>query len=385
MTYATKLPTYLFAREKDYFYNPRGDAVKALVVKRKCFPLTEKKEAIAYATAGNEAIAQWRLEVKEAKKVSGKSKVRDVVAAYFLSPDFVTLAESTREDYKFVLRKVETTALNQRLLANTSIGDITAPMANKMYSVLVFKHGVNNANAFIGILRIVFNWAIRYGYIFHNAFSNVKKMPTKKRKVMWSRQDVMSFLNTSFSKWEWRNMGIVFYMIYEWGQRPSDICKLRWDQIDMEKRKVSIRQSKRGATVHLPISDGLYSILQQQKKDFPSPQLVAPRMRRVDAEWKPYTVSNICTGFNAVKAEAKLAKELQLRDLRRTAITETIENGGDVLTVMMLSGHTSTASLTPYFVHTFKGAQKAQATREFPSDLYVQPLRTKSYADLVHA
>jgi len=186
---------------------------------------------------------------------------------------------------------------------------------------------------------------------------------------MWERKHVMAFLNTAFSKWEWRNAGILFYCLYEWGQRVSDILKLKWPQIDLKDRMVTITQSKRGATVKLPISDGLHSVLQQQWTDFPCRHLVAPRMRRVDSEWKAYDVLTINALFHKIAEAAKLPKHLQLRDLRRTAITETIENGADMLTVMMLSGHRSVASVSPYFVHTLKGSTKAQEIRQFPSQL----------------
>jgi site-specific recombinase XerD len=73
--------------------------------------------------------------------------------------------------------------------------------------------------------------------------------------------------------------------------------------------------------------------------------------------------------FNDIKEAAKLPAELQMRDLRRTAITETIENGADLLTVMMLSGHRAASSVTPYFVHTLKGSTKAQEIRQFPAQL----------------
>jgi integrase len=73
--------------------------------------------------------------------------------------------------------------------------------------------------------------------------------------------------------------------------------------------------------------------------------------------------------FREICEVAGIPQELQLRDLRRTAITEVIENGGDLLTVMMMSGHQNAASVSPYFVHTLKGSTKAQQIREFPSSL----------------
>jgi integrase len=200
----------------------------------------------------------------------------------------------------------------------------------------------------------------------------VRKQTVKKRKVMWERTNVLAFLNAAFSRWQWRNAGLVFYMIYEWGQRVSDILKLKWENIDFDTNTVTITQSKRGATVKLPISPGLATMLQQQKKDFVLSDYVAPQMVRRQGKFVPYSISTINSYATDIMQEAKLDRMLQLRDLRRTAITETIENGGDLLTVMQMSGHQHAASVTPYFVHTRKGAAKAQEIRQFPQQLIEQ-------------
>jgi site-specific recombinase XerD len=97
-------------------------------------------------------------------------------------------------------------------------------------------------------------------------------------------------------------------------------------------------------------------------------------MVRRQGKWTPYSIATLNNHVIDIMAEAKLDKELQLRDLRRTAITETIENGGDLLTVMQMSGHQHAASVTPYFVHTRRGAAKAQEIRQFPQHLMNQPV-----------
>jgi integrase len=132
---------------------------------------------------------------------------------------------------------------------------------------------------------------------------------------------------------------------------------------------VTIKQSKKGVTVNLPISDGLTNILKQQYKEHPCRTYVAPKSRARSHEWIPYNIATIMSVYREIGEVADIPKTLQLRDLRRTAITEVIENGGDLLTVMMMSGHQSATSVSPYFVHTLKGGTKAQQIRDFPSML----------------
>ena len=50
-------------------------------------------------------------------------------------------------------------------------------------------------------------------------------------------------------------------------------------------------------------------------------------------------------------------------DLRRTAVTEMMEAGVDLVGIMQVTGHKSMNSVRPYMVNTFSGASKALAAR----------------------
>lgn len=360
-------PSYVRPDGDGYYYSPPDKAVQAGVVKRKWSK--DLQEVLKAAEHGAVRIEEWRKSRDEAKRTKKEGRVGSLIANYMLSSDYTILATVTKLAYKQGLMSWASRRIGGVEFHNAKVEQLSVPMCQRLYEQAVQEGSLESAHKTVVYYRIAFNWGIRHGYSTFNPFSHVRTKKGKGRKIMWERKHVMAFLNTAFSRWEWRNAGILFYCLYEWGQRVSDILKLKWPQIDLKDRMVTITQSKRGATVKLPISDGLHSVLEQQWKDFPCRHLVAPRMRRVGAEWKAYDVLAINSIFHKIAEAAKLPKDLQLRDLRRTAITETIENGADMLTVMMLSGHRSVASVSPYFVHTLKGSTKAQEIRQFPSQL----------------
>lgn len=368
----TKLPLNLRHRAADFYYNPPQTAVNAGVVKRKSFPLHKRSEAIKYADECNAAINEWRTEHNHIAGLQKDGKVKDVIFAYLHSIDFTRLADITKTQYKAAIEAWRNVRVAGLALQHHKLSNLETPMIQRMYDEQLKTTSTYMVNASMTVYRVILNYAIRCGYTRHNPFEKVRKRTVKHRKTMWERDDVRAFLNVSFSRWQWRNVGLIFYMIYEWGQRVSDILKLRWENINFETNTVTITQSKRGATVKLPISQGLATMLKQQQKDFFLSPLVAPQMVRRAGKWVPYSIGTINGHVTAIMAEAKLDRELQLRDLRRTAITETIENGGDLLTVMQMSGHQHAASVTPYFVHTRKGAAKAQEIRQFPQQLMPQ-------------
>jgi len=55
---------------------------------------------------------------------------------------------------------------------------------------------------------------------------------------------------------------------------------------------------------------------------------------------------------------------LYASDMRRTAITEMIESGKDITSIMSVSGHQNPSSLKPYIKHTLKSATVALADRK---------------------
>jgi integrase len=77
----------------------------------------------------------------------------------------------------------------------------------------------------------------------------------------------------------------------------------------------------------------------------------------------PYSLNNLSRVGLTIMREAGLPEELQLMDLRRTAITELVESGVPLPNIMALSGHSTPQSLTPYMKATLKGSTLAQTMR----------------------
>jgi len=153
------------------------------------------------------------------------------------------------------------------------------------------------------------------------------------------------------------------HMSYDLAQRVGDMRVLTWDKVDLQAQRIDLTQSKRGADVHLPISEALCAMLQQQKQDFGFQTYVAPKTTPVAGAYVPYPVDQIDAAINEVKDAAGLPKNITAMDLRRTAITEMVEGGADLAQIMQVSGHRNPGSVKPYMVNTFSGAKNALAKR----------------------
>ena len=288
----------------------------------------------------------------------GKSyTVRDVVVEYWGSDAFRKLSSASQKDYYDCL-----------MVINDDVGDTSMKRLGvslmQQYYIVWLKRGIYRANKIAAIMSILINWSKKNGISIENPMPLLEKTPNPQRTVMWEPEQVNKFLTTAYSEWKWRSIGLIVQMAYEWGLRVGDMRMLTWASINFDKRRCDLVQSKRGAEVHLPISDTLMHVLKQQHETFGFQCLVTPQVQPSDGSYKPYTLNMLHVYVNAILEAAGLPRHLTAMDMRRTAITEMVEAGVDITQIKQVSGHTNINSLTPYIKHTYTGASEALAQRQ---------------------
>ena len=283
--------------------------------------------------------------------------VRDVVVEYWGSDAFRKLGSASQKDYYDCLRVINDD------VGSMSMKRLSVSLMQQCYIVWL-KRGIYRANKIAAIMSILINWAKKNGISIENPMPLLEKTPNPQRTVMWEPEQVNKFLTTAYSEWKWRSIGLIVQMAYEWGQRVGDMRMLTWAAINFDKKRCDLVQSKRGAEVHLPISDTLMHVLKQQHETFGFQVLVTPQVQPSDGSYKPYTLNMLHVYVNAVLEAAGLPSYLTAMDMRRTAITEMVEAGVDITQIKQVSGHTNINSLTPYIKHTYTGASEALAQRQ---------------------
>ena len=290
-----------------------------------------------------------------------KDTLSTMVEYYKKSPLFCDLTTETQLSYDRHLKK----SCKTKVQGNTELGDIKLKDVSIKHISEAYEQwlsiGRRTANLRAAILNVVVKYAMQKEITYKNPFTNLTRKADSIRSVKWSRNDVKQFLNVAYKKtnFKWRSIGLITHMSYDWAQRVGDMRNLKWSAINFNEKRLDIKQSKRGAEVHLPISDNLLKMLRKQEIDFGFQEYVAPRVRPIGQNYTPYNIKEISYLMNEVKAEARLPKELRAMDLRRTAITEMVEGGVDLAGVMQVSGHRSPQSVKPYLVNTYSGAVKA--------------------------
>jgi integrase len=298
------------------------------------------------------------------------SKLSVIVDFYLHSDAFCRLSGNTQKDYEKHLDAVLKTTVEGRLLGNYTVRSIKARHIRLAYAKWLIPTGDNKKDKLIrtanyrkAALSKAWKHCMELDVMDNDPIRLVKTLSTKQRKVKWTREQVVLFLDTAYNNFRWRSIGLIVHMAYEWAQRIGDMRMLTWNHINFDAKRVDLTQSKRGADVHLPIPSDLLTMLKQQSQDFGFQDYVAPKTKPVAGAYVPYPIDHIDTAINEVKQEAGLPKEITAMDLRRTAITEMVEGDADLAQIMQVSGHRNPESVKPYLVNTFSGASNALSKR----------------------
>ena len=288
--------------------------------------------------------------------------LEEVINFYRNSDIYRRLGSSSQKDYDNHLSATLITEVEGKMLRVYRCKNLKVRHIQQAYEQWLTV-GTRTANYRRSVLSAAWKHAMRYDVMIHNPISLVQTVAEKPRRVHWTREQVSIFLDTAYSDFRWRSIGLIVQMAYDWGQRVGDVRLLTWDSLDLNNCRIDLTQNKRNAEVHLPISQGLCSMLRQQKEEFGFQEYVVPRVKPRAGSYTPYDKEEVSLYINKILDEANLPKELTAMDLRRTAVTEMMEGGVDLAGIMQVTGHQNTASVKPYMVNTFSGASKALSAR----------------------
>jgi len=283
--------------------------------------------------------------------------VKHLVDKYYNSNDFKMLRSRTKKDYKYFL------GIMLDDFGSVKFCELTSKQAKHAYEGWV-ERGISLANHVCTVSSILFRYAIDMEYATVNPFANVRRKTPPQRKVVWTEDDVRQFLDTAYGDFQWRSIGLIVHMAYEWCQRLGDMRLLTWDNLDLEAKKLYLEQSKRRAEVTLPIEDDLLDMLVQQEQDFGFQQYVVPRTTPVHGQYEPYSMERLSKAGRDVMREAGLSDELRLMDLRRTGTTQMVEAGVSMGQIMSVTGHSNPQSVKPYMKNTYASANSALTARK---------------------
>lgn len=338
-------------------FMPPSDVVKAGVVRPRVFE--DGRTARYEMPRLLERIEAYRRGDIVAGDIGPESKVKQVVGHYLTSKKFMSLSPATRKQYERRLKELSGTPLG-----DLPINKVDLRVCKEAYEGWLKKHTLKQAIIKAGIFGSFLKYAGTLDLIKDNPMNRVNKPSRTSNARVWTRAQVELFVDTAFTKFEWRNTGLLVLMCYEWAQRPGVIAKLEWSSLDLDAGRVKLYPLQRKRPVELPIGEPLLTLLREQKKDWDFQKLVVPIYRKRDNAYLPLKGNLASAIIASIKEESGLPRELHVYGLRKTAIMEMIEAGVDGLKLIQVTGHSDTSGLSNYHSNTYENAKTALEQRK---------------------
>ena len=182
--------------------------------------------------------------------------LEEVVNFYRNSDVYRRLSSSSQKDYDNHLSATLITEVEGKMLRAYRCKNLKVRHITQAYEQWLTV-GTRTANYRRSVLSAAWKHAMRHDVFIHNPIALVQTVTEKPRRVHWSREQVSIFLDTAYSDFRWRSIGLIVQMAYEWGQRVGDMRELKWSCINFDDQVLTLEQSKRRSEVFLPISDDL--------------------------------------------------------------------------------------------------------------------------------
>ena len=291
-----------------------------------------------------------------------RMNINNLIDKYYLSNDFSMLADKTKHDYQYCVGILLATDVDGKSMSGIRLTKMTGATARRAYEEWLSR-GIYLANAVTAVARKVYSFGMEMGYAETNPFSTFKRKTPHARNTVWTKEQLVQFLDVAYSEFKYRNIGLIVQMAYEWCQRVGDMRMLQFTTIDFDKSVLNLQQSKRRSVVHLPISLDLLEMLKQQKEEYDFQSYVAPYPTAKRGVYAPYTIQRLSKVARTVMDLAKLPSDLRISDLRRTGTTEMVEAGVSMGQIMSVTGHANPQSVKPYMKNTYASAENALTLR----------------------
>lgn len=230
----------------------------------------------------------------------------------------------------------DTVSLNPNLIPafkDIYLFEITPPKIEKYKAGRLQKVEPGTVNREVACLRHMFNKAIEWGYVKNNPVRGVKKLKEPPGRIRYLEGKEIGALLDAMDKLT-RGSGSylkpIVVMALHTGMRKEKILGLKWKDVALEHRKITIHRSKNNEPQIIPINNTLYEALEKLPKRPDSDYVFS------NGNGKPF--GNVRRSFDGALEKAGIT-DFVFHDLRHTFASHLVMSGCNLRTVQQLMGH----------------------------------------------
>lgn len=266
--------------------------------------------------------------------------------------------ESTLMNYQMKFEKHISTTLGKTLYHKLTVEIINSFINNKLSSGLSAKYTADIA----GLIRTVCRFAKkRYGYEDKSDYMVVPRGKAKEKELLGKTEQTL-LNNYLLSNPTLSNVGVLLSAAT--GIRIGELCALKWENIDFEKRILTVRNTAQ----RIKNTDGTSAtklVITSPKssssvREIPLPEFIIPLLTKAKANDGCFLLSgarNIVEPrvmqyrFKRILTDLNLS-EVSFHSLRHGFATNCIAIGVDVKSLSELLGHSSVEITLNRYVHS---------------------------------
>lgn len=203
-------------------------------------------------------------------------------------------------------------------------------------------HKPASTNRVIILCRYIFNLALKWEVegITRNPTAGVTLYPLNNQRERYLKDDEALRLFEALEASPNPQLPFIIAMLLLTGARRREVLDARWSDIDLDKRLWRIEFNKTGKTRHVPVSQGLLSLLEKLPRQADNDYLFAN-----SNTGKPFV--SIFHSWDTARRKAGLA-DLRIHDLRHSFASYLVNQGHSLYEVQKLLGHTQVKTTQRY-------------------------------------
>ncbi|OYT28974.1 MAG: hypothetical protein B6U95_03065 [Thermofilum sp. ex4484_82] len=213
------------------------------------------------------------------------------------------------------------------------------------------EHNYRNTTLYrkLACLKTFYRFLVDNGYVDENVVDKVDRPKLPKRlPTALTREEVEKLLEAA----EKDRDKLIVMALYSTGVRVSELCNLKWDDIDLNSGEVRVRGKGNKERIVLMDAETL-NLLKKYREKNNSSEKVFPV--------SPRTVQRI---IKKLAEKAGIRKKCTPHTLRHSLATHLLERGVDIRIIQELLGHSS-LSTTQIYTHVSRTLLKQEYSKLF--------------------
>ncbi|MBQ8744113.1 MAG: site-specific integrase, partial [Mailhella sp.] len=180
--------------------------------------------------------------------------------------------------------------------------------------------------------------AQRWGHIPESPARDVSSLPEEDfRERYLSNEEARRLLEVLNTETNISAAHVIRLLLFT-GARKSEILSARWENVNMERRMLTVPLSKSGRARHIPLSDAALQIFKELPRDS---EWVFPSNRT------KHHMTSVFSVWNKVRRKAGL-EDVRMHDLRHSFASFLINSGCSLYEVQRILGHHDPKVTTRY-------------------------------------